>query len=94
MVSRDGNFAVVAVTIFNVAFRIIHRVQRGNKIIRYLCVLIGILGGAISGYMLTQEKSIRKVVEPVENKVQVIGQAISEMEGKKDSPMAYAGSRY
>lgn len=70
------------------------RVQRGNKIIRYLCILIGVLGGALSGYMLSMGKAIRKVVDPVENKVQVIGQAISEIEGKKDSPMAFTGSRY
>lgn len=70
------------------------RVLRGNSIIRYLCILIGILGGALSGYMLTQEQTIRKVIEPVENNVQVIGDTIREMEGKKDSPMAYAPAKY
>lgn len=70
------------------------RVLRGNSIIRVLCVLIGVIGGAISGYMLTQEKTISKVVEPIENNVQVIGQAIGEVEGKKDSPMAFVGSKY
>lgn len=70
------------------------RVQRGNKIIRYLCIVIGIIGGALSGYMLSQQKTLKKMVEPVENNVQVIGQAISEMELKKDSPMAYAPSKY
>lgn len=70
------------------------RVQRGNKIIRYLCIFIGIIGGALSGYMLTQQKTLKKMVEPVENNVQVIGQTISEMELKKDSPMAYAPSKY
>lgn len=70
------------------------RVLRGNSIIRTLCVLIGVIGGAISGYMLTQQKTVSKVVEPIENNVQVIGQAIGEVEGKKDSAMAFAGSKY
>lgn len=65
-------------------------VIRGNKIIRLLCILIGIVGGALSGYMLTQKKVISKVVEPIENKVQVIGGQI----GQGDSPMQYAENKY
>lgn len=70
-------------------------VVRGNKIIRYFCVIVGILGGAASGYMLTmKQKTVRKVVEAGENKTQNISQAITEIEGQKDNAMAYAGNRY
>lgn len=70
------------------------RVVRGNKIIRYFSIIIGILGGAASGYMLTQKKVVRKMVEPGENKVNNISQAITEMEGQKDNALAFAGNRY
>lgn len=66
------------------------RVQRGNKIIRYLCIAVGLVGGALSGFMLTQKKTVRKVVQPVDNKVQVIGDQVGDIEGVNDSPMAYA----
>lgn len=70
-------------------------VQRGNKIIRYLCILIGVIGGALSGYMLTITKAARKVVEAADNKVQVIGQAaMNEIEGKVDGDTAMAYSRH
>ena len=62
------------------------RVQRGNKIIRYLCIAVGLVGGALSGFMLTQKKTVRKVVQPVDNKVQVIGDQVGDIEGVNDSP--------
>lgn len=53
---------------------------------------MGIIGGAFSGYMLTQKKLVRRVVEPAENKVEVIGGAISDMgPGKTDGPMSFVG---
>lgn len=68
---------------------------RGNSIIRFLCIVIGILGGAGSGYMLTQTKAISRMVQPAENKVEVIGGAISEMaDGKTDGPMSFVGQKY
>lgn len=69
--------------------------KRGNNILRFVCIIVGILGAAASGYMLTTEKALRKVVEPaVDSNVQVIGQTITDLEGKKeDNAMAYA-SKY
>lgn len=56
---------------------------------------MGVIGGAASGYMLTQKKVLRRMVEPTENKVEVIGGAISDMGGgKTDGPMSFVGQRY